>query len=756
MSQIYSSSSGSYSNYLAERQNDKIAEVINAQTKAINTQTAMNLSAAAHIETSLKQEMRQMSTGIKTSIDKNTYALVASANMLQTTFREGFDSINNTLDLGFTGISMDIGHMTSAMTAGFSNLSEKMDNWGTEICEKLDAIHDIVNNPLLTASRELYRRAATNASKKFYEEALEDIKGAVEKNKTDFISWGLMGKIYLFGMSEFSNVVDVPKAVESFTNACKYISPDIDESEEARKMASEFYFYLGYANYVLANESKLKGKNEEQKNYLETCIKNNKRSYDLSNDMLESHYNEARAHSLMGEKDKALECLKEIMTKDAFYSLKALDDYDFSTMKEDVFELIKKLRDELYSSFKGYLDTLSNDYYYFDTPYAKKVLNIINSPEVKEISPESPYLEVFNKNIELIEVYNVIKSRDIPFDLEVTSLTISGKNTINTSFLPIVYKGIILPWYSFHDEFRQNTLYYGDYGIKQIANPDEYENTEDRFFGYTFLPTEYGKGDIVLKYTDIVSEGLEISIDNLNKKTGLNCKKTEYIHDKREFQIDDYTIMEFEILEKNGTVYNDLDGRTTTGLPSKARFTVRQKGIIEKSKMKKQNEEFSKTRIKIEEQKKTNLVEKEKKIKTCINNYSKLKKMAIIFAIIIEALLFVLLPLSRVMTHGIVRTIIIVLFAIIGVFAINLYLLKLKLNKDNFQKTNFFDDDSLGGAIAGAILGLILSFIIYLPFYVVIAIWSLLNLIFLIIVILGGKGFLDFEIRQIERLTKNN
>ena len=257
MSQIYSSSSGSYSNYLAERQNDKIAEVINAQTKAINTQTAMNLSAAAHIETSLKQEMRQMSTGIKTSIDKNTYALVASANMLQTTFREGFDSINNTLDLGFTGISMDIGHMTSAMTAGFSNLSEKMDNWGTEICEKLDAIHDIVNNPLLTASRELYRRAATNASKKFYEEALEDIKGAVEKNKTDFISWGLMGKIYLFGMSEFSNVVDVPKAVESFTNACKYISPDIDESEEARKMASEFYFYLGYANYVLANESKL-------------------------------------------------------------------------------------------------------------------------------------------------------------------------------------------------------------------------------------------------------------------------------------------------------------------------------------------------------------------------------------------------------------------------------------------------------------------------------------------------------------------
>ena len=270
------------------------------------------------------------------------------------------------------------------------------------------------------------------------------------------------------------------------------------------------------------------------------------------------------------------------------------------------------------------------------------------------------------------------------------------------------------------------------------------------------MPTEYGKGDIVLKYTDIVSEGLEISIDNLNKKTGLNCKKTEYIHDKREFQIDDYTIMEFEILEKNGTVYNDLDGRTTTGLPSKARFTVRQKGIIEKSKMKKQNEEFSKTRIKIEEQKKTNLVEKEKKIKTCINNYSKLKKMAIIFAIIIEALLFVLLPLSRVMTHGIVRTIIIVLFAIIGVFAINLYLLKLKLNKDNFQKTIFFDADSLGGAIAGAILGLILSFIIYLPFYVVIAIWSLLNLIFFIIVILGGKGFLVFEIRQIERLTKNN
>ena len=54
-------------------------------------------------------------------------------------------------------------------------------------------------------------------AKKFYEEALEDIKSAIEKNQTDYISWGLMGKLYLFGISEFSNVVDV--------SAFRYVLP---------------------------------------------------------------------------------------------------------------------------------------------------------------------------------------------------------------------------------------------------------------------------------------------------------------------------------------------------------------------------------------------------------------------------------------------------------------------------------------------------------------------------------------------------
>ena len=172
--------------------------------------------------------------------------------MLKKTFNEGFDAVNNKLDLGFAGISSEIGAMTAAMTAGFDQMKVTLDYWGNEICDKLDAIHDIVNNPLLTASRELYRRAVANAKKQFFEEALEDIKGAVEKNKTDYISWGLMGRIYLFGVSEFSNAIDVPKALEAFTNACKYISPDTDESEEAKKMASEYYFYAAYANYILA------------------------------------------------------------------------------------------------------------------------------------------------------------------------------------------------------------------------------------------------------------------------------------------------------------------------------------------------------------------------------------------------------------------------------------------------------------------------------------------------------------------------
>ena len=338
--------------------------------------------------------------------------------MLKETFDAGFDAINNKLDMGFAGVTNSIGAMSASMTAGFNAVSAAIDYWGEKICEKLDAIHDIVNNPLLTASRELYRRAAKNSEKKFYEEALEDIKSAIEKNKTDYISWGLMGKLYLFGISEFSNVVDVPLALDAFKNACKYISPDIDESEEAKKMAAEFYFYLGYANYILSNESRLENKTDDVINYLQESVKANERSFSLSDTMLEAAYNQARSLTLLDKKEEALSILEDVIRTDGLYSIRALGDADLKTIESDVVLLIRNLRDEYKPVLKDVINEFSENYECTCGNYSDYIKQLINKGN-ELISSDCQYLDIRTVFERFTYEFAKIKKSEEPVDIMV-------------------------------------------------------------------------------------------------------------------------------------------------------------------------------------------------------------------------------------------------------------------------------------------------------------------------------------------------
>ncbi len=397
MSEMYSSASGSYQSYLSQRSADQITKTIKEENFKQNMMNFMYTGVLTRTTAEvgnkvdrMNANIQRMSTGIQTSINQNTYAVAASSILLANTFNEGFNKLNNTLDLGFAGVQSSIGAMSAAMSAGFDRFQQSIDKWGTKICEKLDAIHDIVNNPLLTASRELSRRAQTNAQKQFYEEALEDIKGAVEKNKTDYISWGLMGKIYLFGMSEFSNVVDVPKALEAFTNACKYITPDIDESDEAKNMAAEFYFYKAFAEYVLFNESKIAGNADTA--LLESSIRDNTKSFTLSDKMYESVYNKAKALALLGKNEEAFEEIKKAIKIDGLYSIKILNDPDLQSLTSQIESFLNEEKQQYLNKIQETLPIFDNYVFCKDSEFAQSTKTELD--KIKELTEDIPYLDM--------------------------------------------------------------------------------------------------------------------------------------------------------------------------------------------------------------------------------------------------------------------------------------------------------------------------------------------------------------------------
>jgi tetratricopeptide (TPR) repeat protein len=387
----------------------------------------------------IEHSMVRMQTGIQTSIKAQTLAIVASQAALAYTFNKGFDKINNTLDMGFSGISNQLGEMTASFSMGFFSIEKAIEKMSKEICDRLDALHDIMNNPLLTQSRELYRRAVTNYNKGFFEEALEDIKSAVEKNKTDYISWFHFGKIYLFGVSEFSNVIDLEKAVENFVTAAKYNKPDITESADARRMAAEIYFYLGLASYSKSNDLLREKKGTEAAEMLMKARKSFEQSYQYSANMLESLFNTARCKVIQGEIDGAINDLETLVLKERNYCIKVFTDDDFSGINEQFSNLIMKLKKAVFVNAKEKFDqiqtllseltsiggtiqenipsTFSEELPYFDIlDYEVKFRGIIPILQTaiekrkKFLADEAEYNEAKEK---LLEIYNISKKGEV-------------------------------------------------------------------------------------------------------------------------------------------------------------------------------------------------------------------------------------------------------------------------------------------------------------------------------------------------------
>jgi len=280
---------------------------------------------------------------------------------------------------------------------GLTRIADNLKQMSKDICDRLDAIHDIVNNPLLTQSRELYRRSVANYNKEFYEEALEDIKSAVEKNKTDYISWFHLGKVYLFGASEFSNIIDLEKAIEALTTAGKYIKPDMAESNDAKLMAAEIWFYIGIAKYSRFNDLSHSKKEAEAKEMINGALEAFTRSWSLSENMFESLYNIARCKLIMGNTEEAIKYLYNAIKKDRGYAIKAVDDSDFETITGNIYKLIERMKKDIFPKAKENFEALKPkvaDTVFLGGSFADMVKKLVEEYIPETFTEDMPYFDI--------------------------------------------------------------------------------------------------------------------------------------------------------------------------------------------------------------------------------------------------------------------------------------------------------------------------------------------------------------------------
>ena len=332
--------------------NSGLADAINSTTNELQGLRSDFQSAAVGLYNqgqSIRQDIQtqtnaiqSMAMGVTSAIHESTYEIVASQQMLANTFNHGFNSVNNTINLGF-GL-----------------VGNKIDVLSEDVSSKLDEIQDILNNPRLTQSRELYREALRSYKRGFYEEALADCLGAIEKNKTDYISWYLLGLIYLYGAGENSNVINLDKAEEAFTNAAKYIKPDIAKSDEAKLFASDIYYNLGFSRLAKSNDYLIENKIDDSNTKLLESEEASRMSYQLSNENLIAGYEHAKELHFLGKDDESIKLLEELIRKEKTFALKAINDKNFESIWSDIEQLIEKLKLEACQLIRESLDKFIN------------------------------------------------------------------------------------------------------------------------------------------------------------------------------------------------------------------------------------------------------------------------------------------------------------------------------------------------------------------------------------------------------------
>lgn len=341
-------------------------------------------------------------------------------------------------------------------------------------------------------------------------------------------------------------------------------------------MASEFYFYLAYADYILANESRLAGNSEKEKEYFEASVRANAKSYALSNSMLESVYNASKAEALLGLKEKALQHIETAIRKDTLYSIKALSDPDLKSLENEICGIIIKFRDEIYENLTAAIAELENDYVYMPrSAFASEIQEKIN--QLKTVTADTPLLDVASVFYSVPALKR--KMDNAPFDLVVAEEILTPHGEIHRE---VHFK---LPKSVYQNAIITDLRWHSDKVKELVKTIDEECPRDDNYrYGFKFKQNAYGEKGIIIACPIDISQKRNLIEKNEEDEYERMFRVSFYSIDKKpvwEIKMDEYTLFKFQSLETQYSSYaGDLDDWYYV---TKGAFYFIQKGVLSRN-----------------------------------------------------------------------------------------------------------------------------------------------------------------------------
>jgi tetratricopeptide (TPR) repeat protein len=194
-----------------------------------------------------------------------------------------------------------------------------------------------------TKINEIFYHAINLSSDGLFQEALHEFDKCLAEYEYDFLVHYRKGWIFLYGVSEEQNVVDLKKGSESFALARKYGRRAHDRIRDGRFIWSAILLESAKCHYQLANDAKNHGDWENSALELEKALEFINESSDAP-----ARFVKIQILAAQGRNTDTLHELKTLIEEDRAYYYKALDLHLI-----EIEQQILALREELLSTGKS-------------------------------------------------------------------------------------------------------------------------------------------------------------------------------------------------------------------------------------------------------------------------------------------------------------------------------------------------------------------------------------------------------------------
>jgi len=291
-------------------------------------------------------------SAIKSAISDQTRTLVASNEQLADRFGRAFDQMSGRLEMGLRAIEQGIGDVASAVEAlhadftySFSLLIEQVriqNGLLTTLVDKLDAIHNTLKSPTATKAREFYQIGCDRLTRGLLDKAMEALQKSAELNDTDFFTQFQIGKLYLYGIDEDDNVVDLAKAKSHLLEAARYAKGEAAVDPSFLRLAAQACLHASIATYASIDGS---GQAQNSAELLKNADALASRALQYDPDLGEAFFHRAKYSALLKDPNTT-SLLKSAIQLDREYAIKVDLDAAFEGCRPEVAQLLGSLRDE--------------------------------------------------------------------------------------------------------------------------------------------------------------------------------------------------------------------------------------------------------------------------------------------------------------------------------------------------------------------------------------------------------------------------